>query len=74
MDPETIRREALLLPAEKRAELAEELISSLADPSDAEIEQLWLQEAARRAEEIDRGDARRIPAEEARRQARSLLK
>lgn len=74
MDPETIRREALSLPAEKRAELAEELLSSLDDLSETQIEQLWFDEAARRAEEIDRGVARKIPAEEVARQAQALLK
>lgn len=69
MDPETIRRAALSLPAETRAQLAEELLSSLDDLSEARVEQLWFKEAARRAEEIDRGEARRIPADEVRRQA-----
>jgi hypothetical protein len=74
MDPETIWREALSLPVETRAKLAEELLSSLDDLSEAQVEQLWFQEAARRAEEIDRGQARRIPADEVRRQAQALLK
>jgi Putative addiction module component len=74
MDPETIRREALSLPAETRAQLAEELLMSLDDLSELQVEQLWFKEAARRAEEIDRGEARRIPADEVRRQAQALLK
>lgn len=74
MDPETIRREALSLPAETRAKLAEELLSSLDDLSEAQVEQLWFKEAARRAEGIDRGETRRIPADEVRRQAQALLK
>ena len=74
MDLDALRREALSLPAEKRAELAEALLSSLDSLSQEELDQLWFQEAARRAGEIDRGEARRIPAEEVRRQAQSLLK
>jgi len=74
MDPETIWREALSLPVETRAKLAEELLSSLDDLPEAQVEQLWFQEAARRAEEIDRGQARRIPADDVRRQAQALLK
>jgi putative addiction module component (TIGR02574 family) len=74
MDIETIRREALTLPPEVRAELAEQLLSSLEPLSDAEIEQLWFSEAARRAAEIDSGKAKRYSADEVRAQARSLLR
>jgi hypothetical protein len=74
MDIETIRREALTLPAEVRAELAEQLLSSLEPLSDAEVEQLWFSEAARRAAELDRGDAKRYSSDEVRQQARSLLR
>jgi hypothetical protein len=74
MKTETIRREALLLPVQERAALAEQLLSSLDALSEAEIERLWLHEAARRAEEMDRGLTRRIPADEVRRQAQALLK
>jgi hypothetical protein len=69
----TIRRTALSLPVQDRAGLTEQLLSSLDDLSEAEIEQLWLREAARRAEELDRGLAKRVPADEVRRQAQALL-
>ena len=74
MKTETIRREALSLPVQDRAELAEQLLSSLESLSEAEIEQLWFQEAARRAEEMDRGVTQRITADDVRRQAQTLLK
>jgi len=74
MDLHSILHEALQLPARKRAELAQELLSSLETLSEQEVDELWLAEAARRAEEIDRGTARRIPAEEVARQAQALLK
>lgn len=74
MNTETIRREALSLPVQERAKLAEQLLSSLDALSEAEIDQLWLKEAARRADEIDRGLAKRVPADEVRQQARALLK
>lgn len=74
MKVETIRREALSLPVQERAELAERLLSSLDALSEAEIEQLWLQEAVRRADEMDRGLTQRVTAEEVQRQAQSLLK
>ncbi len=74
MNTETIRREALSLPVQARAELAEQLLSSLDSLSESEIAQLWLLEAARRAEDIDRGAAQRVSADEVRRQAQALLK
>jgi putative addiction module component (TIGR02574 family) len=74
MNIETIRKEALSLPVEERARLAEQLLSSLDDLSEAEIDQLWLREAARRAEEMDQGLVERIPAEVVNREARALLK
>ena len=74
MNIETIRREALSLPAQERAQLAEQLLSSLDSLSESEIEQLWFQEAARRAAELDQGLVQRIPAEVVRREAQALLK
>lgn len=55
MNTETIRREALSLPVQDRADLAEQLLSSLDSLSEAEIAELWAVEAARRADEIDLG-------------------
>ena len=74
MNIETIRNEALSLPAQERAQLAEQLLASLDDLSEAEADQLWFQEAARRAAEMDQGLVQRIPAEEVRREALALLK
>ena len=74
MDPKTLQEAALNLPPDERAALAEKLLLSLDEPSDAEVEQAWLAEAAHRAREIDRGDVQAIPAEDVRRKARSLLR
>ena len=60
---ETIRRQALSLPPEQRAQLAKQLLSSLDELSETEIEQLWYQEATRRAAEMDQGSVERILAE-----------
>lgn len=46
--------EALGLPLEARGQLAAKLLESL-EPSDEEIQELWIQEAERRAEEIRSG-------------------
>ena len=74
MNIETILNEALSLPAQERAQLAEQLLSSLDVLSEAETEQLWFQEAARRAAEMDQGLVQRISADEVRREALALLK
>ena len=73
MNAEPIRQDALSLPVQARAELAEQLLSSLDSLSEAQIAQLWLVEAARRAEDMDRGAAKRISADEVCRQAQIFL-
>ena len=74
MDPQTIEREALLLPQEDRAKLAQKLLLSLDTLSEEESKQAWLVEAERRARELDNGNVQPISAEEVRRKARSLLR
>ncbi len=74
MDVQSVENEALRLPPDDRANLAQKLILSLENLSEAELEQAWLVEADRRAREIDRGDVQPISAEEVRRRARSLLR
>lgn len=53
MDLKSLENEALGLPSQDRARLALDLIESLEVLSPAEIERLWIQEAQRRAEQID---------------------
>ena len=74
MNAKALEEAALNLPPDERAALAQTLLLSLDEPSEAELERTWLAEAARRARELDRGDVRAIPAEEVRRKARSLLR
>jgi putative addiction module component (TIGR02574 family) len=74
MEPKTVEREALRLPPEERARLAQKLLLSLEALSEEELEQTWLVEADRRARELDRGEVQPVPAEEVRRQARALLR
>ncbi len=52
------------LSLEERAELAGTLLLSLDEPSEAEVERLWLQEAERRLKEYREGKVKGIPAEE----------
>ncbi len=74
MDVQTIEHEALRLPPEDRAKLAQKLLLSLDTLSEEELKQAWLVEADRRARELDRGDIQPISADEVRRKARALLR
>ena len=74
MTREELEEEALRLPADERARLAQKLILSLDDLSSAELAEAWLVEADRRARELDRGEVQPIPADEVHRKARVLLR
>ena len=73
MDTVTIEREALHLPATDRARLAHNLLLSLENLSEDELSEAWLDEAERRAAEIDNGTVNLISAEEVSAKARVLL-
>jgi putative addiction module component (TIGR02574 family) len=74
MKRKDIEQEALRLPAEERASLAQKLLLSLEDLSANELKEAWLMEADRRAREIDRGEVQPIPADTVRQKARALLR
>lgn len=74
MDFSSVEEQALSLSAEDRARLAHELLDSLDQLSPAELPGLWLDEAERRAGQIDRGEATLVSAEEVAIKARALLK
>jgi hypothetical protein len=59
-----LKKEALRLNPEARAQLAKELLASLDAMSETEIEKLWIDEAIRRDEELDSGKARAYPVDE----------
>lgn len=69
-----IEDEALRLPEDERAELAQKLLLSLDAPSEGEIAEDWLAEAQRRARELDEGTVQPISADEVRRKAQALLR
>ncbi len=73
MTSDELKAEALRLSPEERAELASELLVSLDDLSEPEIERLWLEEADRRDAALDNGTARAIPADEVFSSARARL-
>jgi hypothetical protein len=66
MTIEELEKEAMRLAPEARAHLASQLISSLDDLSDSEIERLWLEEAVRRDAELDSGSAGSSPVDDGR--------
>src|SRR5262249_53988521 len=67
-----ILKEALALPAEARAAIADSLWDSLDQQTDPGAEEAWLKEIRRRVEELDSGAVIAIPWSEAR--ARLLAK
>jgi hypothetical protein len=64
MTVDELRAAALRLAPQARADLARELLNSLDELSEAEIEQLWFEEAARRDRELDTGTVQSLPADE----------
>lgn len=59
------------LPLHERAELARRVIAGLDDPTEVEIEALWIEEAERRLDEMEQGQVAEVPAEDVLRRARS---
>jgi putative addiction module component (TIGR02574 family) len=74
MNTTAIEQEALHLSVTDRARLAHKLLLSLETMSESELEQIWFDEAERRASEIDQGLTKLISAEEVSRKAHALLK
>ena len=64
MTVEQIADEALSLPSEARALLADSLVESLDPAEDGYIRQLWVTEALRRRDEVRSGHIKTIPSEE----------
>jgi hypothetical protein len=71
MTIDELKREALRLDPCDRADLARDLLDSLDDLSEAEVEHLWLEEAGRRHEDVVSGAVETISMEEALSKARA---
>ena len=73
-----LEAEALHLPVEQRADLAQRLFASLEDEDTledaAEAEQAWLEEAERRYQRYLAGETQPVPAAEAITRVRARLK
>lgn len=56
--------DALSLPPRSRAKLAEQLLESLDDPKQKELDRLWAEEVEGRIDAYERGELRAIPGQE----------
>ena len=66
-DPAELLKDALSLPPEGRAALADSLLESLDQEVDEGAEKAWLDEIQKRLREIDTGAVAMLPWEEAER-------
>jgi hypothetical protein len=64
MTIDELKREAMRLAPTERANLARELLVSLDDLSESDVERLWVEEAARRRSLVESGETRLIPMDE----------
>lgn len=69
MNLEELAAEVMKLALEDRAQLASRLLLSLDEPSESEIEKLWLEEAERRLREFREGRVQGIPGDQVFRRA-----
>ena len=70
---EQIAEEALSLPSEARALLADRLVESLDPAEDGYVHQLWVAEARRRRDDVRSGKIATIPGEVALEQVRQAF-
>ena len=71
---EQLAEQAMSLPGESRARLADILVESLDTEALTEIDRLWLLEAKRRRDEVRSGKVKTIPGDEALRSVRDSLR
>ena len=69
-----LAKQARSLALEERAQLAQELMVSVEQESDPDVQQAWESEVASRIAKYERGEARLIPAEEVFAAARRLTR
>ena len=71
---EQLAEEAMNLPAEARARLADILVESLDADELGRIDRLWIAEAKRRRDEVRSGQVETIPGEKALQKVRDLVR
>lgn len=65
MTIEQLAQEALALPSEQRALLADRLVESLDAAETNRLDRLWAAEARRRRDEVRQGKVQTVPGDEA---------
>jgi putative addiction module component (TIGR02574 family) len=73
-DAQQLLDQAMALPAEERAKLAEKLLESLDHDNQREIDEAWLDEVQRREAALEAGETSTIPAEDVFRRLRDRKK
>ena len=68
-ESDEILAKAMELSLDERAQLAGKLLLSVDEPSESEVERLWMEEAERRLREFRGGKTKGIPADEVFRRA-----
>ncbi len=71
---EELAKEALSLPGELRAQLADLLVESLEGEDIGQVQEAWIAEAKRRRDEVRDGRVVTIPGEEGLRKVRDSLR
>ncbi len=74
MNSSAIEQSVLGLPEVERAHLVHLLLDSLDAPSGAEIQDIWLNEAHRRADDIDAGKVNLVSGELLEQQVQALFR
>jgi len=67
---QVVLEEALKLTPTERAEVAEQLIASLDEAPETDVEQAWQEEIQKRLQQIERGEVKTIPWEEVQKRLR----
>ncbi len=70
---EQITEEALSLPSEARALLADRLVESLNPSEDGYVRQLWQKEAITRRDDVRAGRVKTVPGDEALERVRGIF-
>ena len=73
MNSTAIEQSVLGLPKPERAHLVHLLLDSLDTPSETDIQDIWLSEARRRADDIDAGKVNLVSGEQLERQVQALF-
>lgn len=74
MTSTALEQSVLQLPKPDRAHLVSLLLDSLDETSSTDVQQLWLNEAQRRADDIDRGRVELVSGEKLQQQVQALFR